>query len=122
VPDEPVVVTGDGSRLAQVLANLLANARTHTAPGTNVTVTLKAEPSGALLSVTDDGPGIAPGLLPHIFERFARGSTSRSRDNGSTGLGLAIVRAVVAAHGGTVEAASRPGRTEFTVRLPCPGT
>jgi two-component system, OmpR family, sensor kinase len=120
VPDEPVVVPGDGSRLAQVLANLLANARTHTPPGTNVTVTLTAEPSGIRLSIADDGPGIAPDLLPHIFERFARGSTSRSRDNGSTGLGLAIVRAVVAAHAGTVDATSRPGRTEFTVRLPRP--
>jgi two-component system, OmpR family, sensor kinase len=120
VPDEPVVVPGDGSRLAQVLANLLANARTHTPPGTNVTVTLAAEPACALVSVTDDGPGIAPDLLPHIFERFARGSTSRSRDNGSTGLGLAIVRAVVGAHGGTVDAKSRPGSTEFTVRLPRP--
>jgi two-component system OmpR family sensor kinase len=120
VPDEPVVVPGDGSRLAQVLANLLANARAHTPPGTNVTVTLAAEPSSARLSVADNGLGIAPGLLPHIFERFARGSTSRSRDNGSTGLGLAIVRAVVEAHEGTVKAASRPGRTEFTVQLPRP--
>jgi two-component system OmpR family sensor kinase len=118
VPDQPVVVPGDGSRLAQVLANLLANARTHTPPGTNVTVTLAAEPSYTRLSVTDDGPGIPPDLLPHIFERFARGSASRSRDNGSTGLGLAIVRAVVAAHHGTVDVASKPGRTEFTVRLP----
>ncbi len=120
VPDQPVVVPGDGSRLAQVLANLLANARTHTPPGSAVTITLTAEPSMATLSVTDDGPGIAPGLLPHIFERFARGSTSRSRDNGSTGLGLAIVRAVVAAHHGTVDVTSRPGRTEFVVRLPVP--
>lgn len=120
VPDEPVVVPGDSSRLAQVLANLLANARTHTPPGTDVTVTLAAEASCARLSVADDGPGIAPELLPHIFERFARGSTSRSRDNGSTGLGLAIVRAVIAAHGGTVDAASRPGHTEFTIRLPRP--
>lgn len=118
VPDEPVVVPGDGTRLAQVLANLLANARTHTPPGTNVTVALAADPSCARLSVTDGGPGIAPGLLPQIFERFARGSTSRSRYNGSTGLGLAIVRAVIAAHHGTVEVASRPGHTEFTVRLP----
>jgi two-component system, OmpR family, sensor kinase len=121
VPDEPVVVPGDGSRLAQVLANLLANARTHTPPGTTVTVTLAAEASCARLSIADDGPGIAPELLPHIFERFARGSTSRSRDNGSTGLGLAIVRAVIAAHGGTVDAASKPACTEFTVRLPRPG-
>ncbi|MHA6616794.1 sensor histidine kinase [Pseudonocardia sp. DLS-67] len=121
VPDRPVVVSGDASRLAQVLANLLANARTHTPPGTNVTVTLAEEPSSARLSVADDGPGISPGLLPHIFERFARGSASRSRDNGSTGLGLAIVRAVVAAHAGTVDTASTPERTEFTVHLPRPG-
>jgi two-component system OmpR family sensor kinase len=118
VPEQPVTVPGDGSRLAQVLANLLANARTHTPPGTTVTVALTAGPSGARLSVTDDGPGIAPDLLPHIFERFARGSAGRSRDNGSTGLGLAIVRAVVGAHGGRVEVSSEPGRTEFVVRLP----
>jgi two-component system OmpR family sensor kinase len=118
VPDQPVVVAGDSSRLAQVLANLLANARTHTPAGTSVTVALAADRRCAQLSVSDDGPGIPPDLLPHIFERFARGSTSRSRDNGSTGLGLAIVRAVVAAHAGTVDTASRPGRTEFTVQLP----
>jgi two-component system, OmpR family, sensor kinase len=118
VPDEPVVVPGDGSRLTQVLANLLANARTHTPPGTEVTVALTAEHSCARLSVSDDGPGIAPELLPHVFERFARGSASRSRDNGSTGLGLAIVRAVVTAHRGAVDVASRAGHTEFTVRLP----
>jgi two-component system OmpR family sensor kinase len=118
VPDEPMTVPGDASRIAQVVANLLANARTHTPPGTLVSVTLLAEPGTALLRVTDDGPGIAPELLPHVFEPFARGSSSRSRLNGSTGLGLAIVHAVVAAHGGTVEVASRPGRTDFDVRLP----
>ncbi len=118
VPREPVTVPGDGSRLAQVLANLLANARTHTPPGTAVAVALAADGSGARLSVVDAGPGIAPDLLPHVFERFARGSTSRSRENGSTGLGLAIVDAVVAAHGGTVAVASGPGRTAFTVHLP----
>jgi two-component system, OmpR family, sensor kinase len=118
VPDEPVTVPGDASRLAQVLANLLANARTHTPPGTRVTVTLAAAPAAARLRVADDGPGIAPDLLPHVFERFARGSSSRSRASGSTGLGLAIVHAVVAAHGGTVDVHSGPGRTEFDVRLP----
>jgi two-component system, OmpR family, sensor kinase len=118
VPEQPLVVPGDASRLAQVLANLLANARAHTPPGTAVTVALTAEPHEARISVADDGPGIAPDLLPNVFERFARGSTSRSRDNGSTGLGLAIVRAVVTAHDGTVVVASRRGRTEFTVRLP----
>jgi two-component system OmpR family sensor kinase len=121
LPDEPVTVTGDASRLAQVLANLLANARTHTPAGTAVTIGIAADPSGARLSVADAGPGIAPELLPRVFERFARGSASRSRENGSTGLGLAIVHAVVGAHGGTVAVTSRPGRTEFTVHLPSDG-
>lgn len=70
------------------------------------------------LEVQDDGPGIPAALLPHVFERFARGDASRSRAAGSTGLGLAIVQAVVVAHGGTVGVSSVPGRTVFTVRLP----
>lgn len=70
------------------------------------------------LEVQDDGPGIPAALLPHVFERFARGDASRSRAAGSTGLGLAIVQAVVAAHGGTVGVTSVPGRTVFTVTLP----
>ena len=121
LPDEPVVVPGDAPRLHQVLTNLLANARTHTPAGTTVTVGLARGDGGARLTVTDDGPGIAPDLLPHVFERFARGSVGRSRHTGSTGLGLAIVDAVVAAHGGTVTVQSRPGRTEFAVRLPPEG-
>jgi len=115
LPDEPVVVVGDGARLHQVLANLLANARTHTPPGTEVTVGLR--PQGQL-TVTDNGPGIPADLQPHIFQRFARGDSSRSRTAGSTGLGLSIVDAVVAAHGGTVTVTSVPGRTTFTVTLP----
>ncbi len=118
LPAEPVTVPGDAARLAQVLANLLANARTHTPPGTTVTVGLSSDPGGAELSVLDEGPGIAPELLPHVFERFARGSTSRSRQHGSTGLGLSIVDAVVTAHGGRVTVTSTPGRTEFHVHLP----
>ncbi|MGI5128727.1 sensor histidine kinase [Pseudonocardia sp. CA-107938] len=118
LPEEPVVVTGDASRLTQVLVNLLANARTHTPAGTAITVALEPNGSTVCLSVLDEGPGIAPELQPHVFERFARGSESRSRENGSTGLGLSIVDAVVAAHGGKVELTSRPGRTEFRVDLP----
>ena len=118
LPEEPVTVSGDPSRLTQVITNLLANARTHTPPGTAVQVTLAAAAGTARVSVVDEGPGIPSDLLPHVFERFARGSTSRSRENGSTGLGLAIVHAVVAAHDGGVSVTSRPGHTEFTVRLP----
>lgn len=129
LPDEPVIVSGDGPRLHQVLANLLGNARTHTPPGTTVTVTLVAaagtdrtdRPGSAdvvHLIVADDGPGIPAALMPDVFERFARGDTSRSRAAGSTGLGLAIVAAVVDAHDGAVTVESRPGRTSFTVTLP----
>ncbi len=119
LPDEPVVVWGDQARLHQVLANLLANAGTHTPAGTSVTVTLGVDESGsAVLTVTDDGPGVPVTLQPEVFERFARGDTSRSRRGGNSGLGLAIVAAVVKAHAGTVEVTSVPGRTRFTVRLP----
>ncbi|SDQ23811.1 HAMP domain-containing sensor histidine kinase [Quadrisphaera sp. DSM 44207] len=118
VPPEPVVVDGDAARLHQVVTNLLANARVHTPPGTRVTAALEVRGPEAVLTVTDDGPGIPPDLLPRVFGRFARGDSSRSRAAGSTGLGLAIVAAVVEAHGGRVDVQSRPGRTAFTVALP----
>ena len=74
------------------------------------------------LSITDDGPGIPPELLPELFERFTRGDTGRARDataaGRSTGLGLAIVDAVVAAHGGSIIVTSRPGLTRFAILLP----
>ncbi|GGJ82936.1 sensor histidine kinase [Pilimelia anulata] len=118
LPETPVVVTGDPQRLHQVLANLLTNARTHTPEGTRVTVAVGAAVGHAEITVTDAGPGIDPAILAHVFERFARGDSSRSRAAGSTGLGLSIVAAVVGALGGTVAVASVPGRTAFTVRLP----
>jgi two-component system, OmpR family, sensor kinase len=118
LPAEPVVVAGDAARLHQVMTNLLANARIHTAPGTVVTTRLTTDTVHTVLSVTDNGPGIPEQLQSEMFERFARGDTSRSRKGGSTGLGLAIVSAVVKAHDGTIAVRSLPGRTEFTVRLP----
>jgi two-component system OmpR family sensor kinase len=118
VPSDPLYVTGDDARLHQVVANLLANARTHTPPGTSVTLSLHAEPDEAVLRIADDGPGIPAELQSEVFERFARGDTSRSRKGGSTGLGLAIASAVVRAHSGSIELRSVPGSTEFTVRLP----
>nr|WSX21858.1 HAMP domain-containing histidine kinase [Streptomyces tubercidicus] len=128
LPDEPAVVFGDAGRLHQILVNLLANARTHTAEGTTVTARVRVtvgaaagRDGGVQLEVEDDGPGIPATLLPHVFERFARGDASRSRAAGSTGLGLAIVQAVVAAHGGSVRVGSVPGRTVFTVTLPTAG-
>ncbi|WP_084216566.1 sensor histidine kinase [Pseudonocardia spinosispora] len=121
LPDEAVTITGDAARLSQVLANLLANARVHTPPGTTVRAELSGTPMEAVIRVLDDGPGIPPGLIPHVFGRFARGDSSRSRAAGSTGLGLAIAHAVVVAHGGWVGVESVPGRTAFTVRLPVNG-
>jgi two-component system OmpR family sensor kinase len=120
IPDKEILVAGEGPRLHQVVANLLANARVHTPPGTTVTVRLgRLEATRlALIEIIDDGPGISEELQPTLFQRFVRGDSSRSRDAGSTGLGLAIVQAVVIAHGGTVEVESRPGRTAFSVRLP----
>ncbi|MEU9447768.1 ATP-binding protein [Streptomyces sp. NPDC048277] len=121
MPGNLVLVEGDQDRLHQIVANLLANARTHTPPGTKVTVTVRTDAGQAVIRVADDGPGIPADLLPRVFERFARGDASRSRATGSSGLGLAIVAAVSAAHGGRAEASSEPGRTVFTVRLPlCP--
>ncbi|MEV7638424.1 HAMP domain-containing sensor histidine kinase [Streptomyces rubiginosohelvolus] len=123
---EPVTVRADPERLQQVLVNLLANARTHTPPGTTVTVSVQPPVRGGgpvTLEVRDDGPGIPAELLPHVFERFARGDASRARGadgggaTGSTGLGLAIVQAVVSAHGGRVRVESAPGRTVFAVEL-----
>ncbi|GBE64171.1 two-component sensor histidine kinase [Mycobacterium sp. MFM001] len=118
LPDEPVTVAGDAARLHQVLTNLLTNARIHTGPGTVVTTGLSVDTTHAVLTVTDNGPGIPETLQSEVFERFARGDTSRSRKGGSTGLGLAIVSAVVKAHDGTIDVQSAPGHTEFTVRLP----
>jgi len=145
LPDEPVMVEGDEHRLHQVMANLLSNAGKHTPAGSTVNVALAlgataagtgtrtagtaavqrgVVPSGPRveLSITDDGPGIPPELLPELFERFTRGDTGRAREvsaaGKSTGLGLAIVDAVVAAHGGCITVTSRPGMTQFAILLP----
>ncbi|MEZ0092001.1 ATP-binding protein [Streptacidiphilus sp. EB129] len=118
LPDDPATVDGDAHRLHQVLVNLLANAGKHTPPGTTVTTSVVTGPGVCELRIADDGPGIPPEQLPTVFERFARGDSSRSRAAGSTGLGLAIVAAVTASHGGEVDVTSAPGRTLFTVRLP----
>jgi two-component system OmpR family sensor kinase len=118
LPEEPALVSADAARLQQVMVNLFANARTHTPPGTTVTARVHRHGPWLCVDVQDDGPGIPADLLPRVFERFARGDSSRSRSSGSTGLGLAIVQAVAAAHGGAVTVDSVPGRTVFTLHLP----
>ncbi|MEC5181196.1 sensor histidine kinase [Arthrobacter sp. CG_A4] len=174
LPEEPVVVRGDATALHQVLANLLSNARKHTGPGTAVvTGVARLADGSAVVTVTDNGSGIAPEFVGRIFSRFARADAARKNPavttaahaatgasgspgvpgataataatgatgptgapampgataatgptvaeptaEGTSGLGLSIVQSIVEAHGGTVEVISRPGRTEFTVRLP----
>ncbi|MFH8976437.1 ATP-binding protein [Streptomyces sp. NPDC017890] len=118
LPEEPALVSADAARLQQVLVNLLGNARNHTPPGTTVTARVRRAGAWLCVDVEDNGQGIPAELLPHVFERFARGDSARSRATGSTGLGLAIVQAVATAHGGGVTADSVPGRTVFTLHLP----
>ena len=118
LPDEPVRVDGDGARLHQVVANLLANARVHTPAGTRVVASVAVDDEHVTVRVADNGPGIEERVRDSVFERFARGDSSRSRAAGSTGLGLAIVAAIVEAHGGTVAVHSEPGDTVFEVALP----
>jgi two-component system, OmpR family, sensor kinase len=125
LPETPLVIRGDEQRLRQVLTNLLSNAARHTPAGTIVTVAVRSAPGparrdrgAAVITVTDNGPGIPAELQPDIFERFVRGDTSRSHAAGSSGLGLAIVHAVTAAHGGTASVTSQPGETRFVIELP----
>ncbi|MCF3960115.1 HAMP domain-containing sensor histidine kinase [Streptomyces fuscigenes] len=118
LPEQPVAVTGDSHRLQQAIGNLLANARVHTPPGTEVTVGLSTGQDQVILTVSDSGPGIPEELQDEVFGRFVRADHARSRTTGSTGLGLAIVHAVVTAHGGTAEVTSRPGRTTFRLTFP----
>lgn len=126
LPDHPVRVRGDRAQLHQTLANLLCNARVHTPAGTTVStsVTTGTDDDGRAcveVTVSDDGPGIDPQLLPHLFERFVRADKSRSRQAGSFGLGLSIAASIVESHGGTISARSDSGSTAFTVRLTAVG-
>ena len=112
-----VVVSGERDRLRQVFANLLDNAIKYTAPDGLVRVAIGDQNDSAVVSVTDTGAGIADEHLPRIWERLYRADPSRSERG--LGLGLSLVKAYVAAHGGTVDAVSDPGRgSTFTVRLP----
>ena len=119
---EPPLVIGDEARLRQVVVNLLANARVHTPAGSHVTTTLARERDTLIVRIHDDGPGIAPDVRDRLFERFARGDSSRERRTGSTGLGMSIALAIVQSHGGSIDVDSSTAPedhgTTFTVRLP----
>jgi signal transduction histidine kinase len=112
-------VRGDVQRLRQVLNNLVSNALRHTPAGGRIEVSARVAEGEIEMAVTDDGPGIAPQDLPHVFERFYRGDRSRPRRGGSTGLGLSISRKLVEAHGGRMWVESAPGQgARFVFRLP----
>lgn len=118
-PDRPVIVAMDPEAIHQVLANVLANVRVHTPPGTRTTMTVDQRADDVLVAIADDGPGIPAAVLPEVFERFVRADPSRQRAKGGSGLGLAVVRSIVTAHGGTITAATRePHGAVFEVTLP----
>lgn len=119
----PVTVVGDRDRLAQVIWILLDNALRHTGPGDRIVVSVSQEDATAVLSVRDEGTGIAPDDLPHVFDRFYRADEARSRASGGSGLGLAIARTIVEQYAGEITAASVVGEgATFTVRLPADPT
>lgn len=119
-PESARTVTVDPERIGQVLGNLLDNALRHTPSGGRVTLTCRDRGPDVEISVTDTGDGIAPEHLDHVFERFYRTDTARSRDRGGSGIGLSIARAIVDAHGGTISGTSNgPGTgSRFTLTLP----
>jgi signal transduction histidine kinase len=114
----PLEITGDPERLAQVVTNLLTNAIQYNNPEGEVSVKLEAQDGLAVLTVTNTGQGIAAEDLPRVFGRFYRADKSRT-GAGNAGIGLAICKAIVEAHGGTIDVASEENvGTTFTVRLP----
>ncbi|HKB00844.1 MAG TPA: ATP-binding protein, partial [Gemmataceae bacterium] len=120
VPDTPVWVEGDRTRLTQVVTNLLANAAKFTDRGGRATVGVRRDRGQAVLTVADTGVGMDAATLARLFEPFAQADQSLARTRGGLGLGLALVKGFVELHDGTVTAASAgPGKgSEFTVRLP----
>src|SRR5581483_5555428 len=113
-------VQADPERLMQVITNLVDNALRYNPAGTHVTVSACAEESNVQISIRDNGTGISPDDVPHLFERFWRAEKSRNRATGGSGLGLAIVKQLIEAHHGQVRVESQSGiGTRFTVQLPC---
>ena len=115
-----LVVDGDEARLTQVFGNLLSNAVKYTHPGGRIEITARRDGHEAAVRVRDDGVGISPELLPHVFDLFAQGAQGLDRTSGGLGIGLTVTRRLVELHGGSVEARSEGGGrgSEFEVRLP----
>jgi heavy metal sensor kinase len=118
-PHDDLAFRGDEELVRRMVMNLIDNAIRYTPAGGNVTVSLDSRGGGIAIRVADTGTGIAPGIVPHVFERFYRGDKARSRQDGGFGLGLAIVKWVAESHNGKVDLSSTPGAgSTFTVTLP----
>jgi CheY-like chemotaxis protein len=120
MPESPLWINGDEARIEQIFVNLLNNASKYTPEGGRIHLAARECKNEAVVSITDDGAGIPPDLLPHIFDLFTQGSISLDRAQGGLGIGLTVVQSLAAMHGGSVSAAS-PGAnagSTFTVRLP----
>lgn len=119
LPEEPIAVEADPTRLEQILVNLLNNAAKYTKPGGEISLSTVAEGNDAVIRIRDNGVGIPPELLPKIFNLFAQAETSLDRSQGGLGIGLTLVKKLVELHGGAVSASSAgQGRgSEFVVRL-----
>ncbi len=119
LPPQPIWLHADAARLEQVVVNLLTNAAKYTDEGGHIWLTVQQEGDEAVLRVRDTGVGIAPELLPRIFDLFTQAERSLDRSQGGLGIGLALVQRLVEMHGGTVAASSALGQgSEFVVRLP----
>ena len=111
-------VQADASRLEQVVTNLVGNALKYTPPGRRICVTVRAQGGEVIFDVLDEGDGIAPELLPRVFDLFVQGERALDRRAGGLGIGLTLVKRLVELHGGTVGATSSPAGSRFEVRLP----
>ena len=122
IPEGPIVLEGDASRLEQVVTNLLNNAAKYTDPGGEITVSVEGRPEEAVVRIRDTGIGIAPEMLPHVFDMFTQAERTLDRAEGGMGVGLTLSRRLVELHGGRIEARSEGvGKgAEFIVRLPVP--
>ncbi len=117
--ERPLVVRGDGARLGQVLTNLLTNAARFSPPDTSITVRVSADPESARITVADQGSGIPPAALPHIFERFYRASSTGLVHTGGLGLGLYLAHEIVRRHQGALSVSSVEGQgSTFSITLP----
>ena len=123
VPAQACTLRGDKTRLVQIFANLLNNAAKFTPEGGTISLTMTTTPGMVAVEVADNGVGIAPTLLPHVFDLFTQGERSSDRMDGGLGLGLSLVRQLVELHGGAVKARSAGAGlgSSFTVELPLAG-